>query len=295
MSRIHEALKRAEIELGIGNTMKTSPVSGEPLAAAQKWVAPAAVQITSKPSVLDTVPLDFDRLLAICPHFRWQPRSDANVFETGSDRSGCAEQFRSLRFKLDHLRDSQPLRTLVVTSAAPSEGKTFVVANIAQAVGGQPDRRVLVIDADLRCSTLHKALGAPLAPGLTEYLRGEAEEFKVIQVGEFGSNTNICLIPGGTKVNNPTELLSNGRMKSLLNRVIPAFDWVIIDSPPCLPVADASILADIADGILFVVRAGATSSNLVRKAQQVHKSKLVGVVLNATERKALYRSRQYSY
>jgi receptor protein-tyrosine kinase len=80
-----------------------------------------------------------------------------------------------------------------------------------------------------------------------------------------------------------------------LNRVIPAFDWVIIDSPPCLPVADASILADIADGVLFVVRAGATSSNLVRKAQQVHKSKLVGVVLNAIERKALYRSRQYSY
>lgn len=116
----------------------------------------------------------------------------------------------------------------------------------------------------------------------------------MIQVRDFGPKSSLCLIPGGGKVNNPTELLSNGRMKELLNRVIPAFDWIIIDSPPCVPVADAGILADISDGLLFVVRSGVTPSSLVQKArQELPKSKIVGVLLNAIEGKGAYRNYQY--
>ena len=97
--------------------------------------------------------------------------------------------------------------------------------------------------------------------GIGEYLRGEADELAVIQHGQEG---NLCFIAGGAKVTDPSELLSNGRLKKLLDRVTPVFDWVIIDSPPCLPVADATILANYCDGILLVVRAGSTASEVAQ-------------------------------
>ena len=128
-----------------------------------------------------------------------------------------------------------------------------MTSNLAQAIVRQPDRRALIIDADLRRPRLHVPFDAPLAPGLSDYLRGEADEAAVIQQGQEG---NLCLIPGGAEVTNPSELLSNGRLKKLLDRLTPVFDWIILDSPPCVPVADASILADLCDGVLLVVRAG---------------------------------------
>jgi tyrosine-protein kinase Etk/Wzc len=118
---------------------------------------------------------------------------------------------------------------LLVTSTVPGEGKTFVTSNLAQSIVRQPDRRVLIIDADLRCARLHTHLGAPSSPGLTDYLRGEVDEMAVIQQGQDG---NLFLIAGGVEVTNPSELLLNGRLKKLIDRVAPVFDWVIVDSPP---------------------------------------------------------------
>src|SRR5207253_8539272 len=113
--------------------------------------------------------------------------------------------------------------------SVPAEGKTFVAANLAQSIVRQPDRRVLLIDADLRASSLHLALGAPSTPGLTDYLRGEADEFAIIQ---SGPDKNLCFIPGGNEVSNPSELLLGERMRHLLDVVTPMFDFVILDSPP---------------------------------------------------------------
>jgi capsular exopolysaccharide synthesis family protein len=135
-------------------------------------------------------------------------------------------------------------------------------------------------------------LGAPSAPGLTDYLRGEADEMKVIQHGQEG---NLCFIPGGNEVTNPSELLSNGRLKTLLDRVTPVFDWVILDSPPCLPVADASVLADVVDGVLMVVRAASTPALTAQRAcQEMQGRNVVGVVLNAMDEIAAYGSYYYS-
>jgi non-specific protein-tyrosine kinase len=119
-------------------------------------------------------------------------------------------------------------------------------------------------------------MGAPLAPGLTDYLRGEADEMSVLQHGQDG---NLCLIAGGNEVTNPSELLSNGRLKILLSRLTPVFDWVILDSPPCLPVADATALADLCDGVLLVVRAGSTPSEVARRACQELQGKTIAGVL----------------
>jgi capsular exopolysaccharide synthesis family protein len=125
-----------------------------------------------------------------------------------------------------------------------------------------------------------------MGPGLTDYLRGEADEYAVIQ---HGPDANLCFLPSGRPVSNPSELLSSGRMKKLLDLVTPVFDWVILDSPPALPIHDANILADLCDGALFVVRAGETRYEIAEKGVLEFRGKnLLGVVLNQVDRSEGY-------
>ncbi|MGH9559970.1 MAG: CpsD/CapB family tyrosine-protein kinase [Terracidiphilus sp.] len=302
MSRIHDALKKAEQERTVSGTPEISlPVSQAP-ETEPNWSdqAPIAVAAEEAPlsaagaasSLIAQEYLRFDDLVARCAHPRWQLDPNVNVFSTGSNSRG-AEQFRTLRSRLYQLRNTQPLRTILVTSAVPAEGKTFVASNLAQAIVRQPDRRVLLIDADLRCARLHLPLGAPSSPGLTDYLRGEADEAAVIQCG---SDANLCFIPGGNEVTDPSELLSNGRLSTLLNRVGSVFDWIILDSPPCLPVADSAILADLCDAVLLVVRAGVTPSDIAQRGlQELQNRTIAGVVLNAVEEDHVYGSYYQNY
>jgi capsular exopolysaccharide synthesis family protein len=186
-----------------------------------------------------------------------------------------------------------PLRTILVSSALPAEGKSFVATNLAKAIVKQHERRALLIDADLRWSRLHLSLGAPQTPGLSDYLLGEADEFAVVQRGQFN---NLFFIPGGKVVSNPAELIASERMKELLRKMAPMFDWVILDSPPAVPVADASIMADMCDGVLMVVRSAATPYDMAQKAVQEFKQKhLVGVVLNDVEPREGYSAYYYQY
>jgi protein-tyrosine kinase len=298
MSRIHEALKKAQEErAATGQATEVVALPREQIARVPEQMTSAPVAVAS--AIADHAPgneqaleyLRFDDLRTRCAQPEWHLDPNVNIFFNPASNSHGAEQFRTLRSRLYQLRGSQSLRTLLVTSSVPAEGKTFVVANLAQAIVRQPDRRALIIDADLRCARVHAALGAPLAPGLTDYLRGEVDEMAVIQHGQEG---NLCFIAGGNEVNDPSELLSNGRLKALLERVTPVFDWVILDSPPCLPVADARILADLCDGVLLVVRAGVTPSPMVQRAcQEMQGRNMVGVVLNAVEQSHLYGSYYY--
>ncbi|HXX44120.1 MAG TPA: CpsD/CapB family tyrosine-protein kinase [Candidatus Acidoferrales bacterium] len=295
MSRIHEALKKAEQERASG---RSTDVAAPPPEITRMDETTESVPVDGAPRRVEGVPMNgaagylrFDDLRAHCTQTEWHIDPNVNVFSSSSPSPHGAEQFRTLRSRLYQLRSSQSLRTLVVTSSVPGEGKTFVVANLAQAIVRQPDRRALLVDADLRCARAHSVLGAPPAPGLTDYLRGEADEMDVIQYGQEG---NLCFIPGGNEVTNPSELLSNGRLKTLLERVTPVFDWVILDSPPCLPVADATILADLCDGVLMVVRAGSTPCSTAQRAcQEMHGRNVVGVVLNALKEGHLYGSYYY--
>jgi len=292
MSRIHEALKKAEQERV---TMPMPDVPGPQSVPLESDPAPAEYipaqlnleQRTSVTAARSTTfvegqrTLRFEDLVTNCTRPRWLLDANMNVFSNTDANATGAEQFRTLRSRLYQLRNDQPIRTLLITSTGPGEGKTFVVSNLAQAIVRQPDRRVLLIDADLRRARLHVPFGAPSAPGLAEYLRGEADEASVMQCG---AEDNLFLIPGGDEVANPSELLSNGRLSTLLNRVGPLFDWVLLDSPPCLPVADASILANSCDAVLFVVRAGSTPSEVAQRAmQELQGRHVAGVVLNAIE------------
>jgi protein-tyrosine kinase len=291
MSRIHEALKKAEQERAAVQTGDRVVLSADAAGTLATPPVNPAVSIptngtesvvrSSAMSPVSANYLRFDDLRAHCAHPHWHMDPNVNVFFNSSLSEHGAEQFRTLRSRLYQLRGTQPLRTVLVTSSVQGEGKTFVTNNLAQAIVRQPDRRVLIIDADLRCSRLHIPIGAPSKPGLTDYLRGEADEMGVIQRGQEG---NLCFIPGGNEVTNPSELLSNGKLKTLLDRVTPVFDWVILDSPPCLPVADASVLADLVDGILMIVRAASTPAGTAQRAcQELRGRNLLGVVLNAVE------------
>jgi len=305
MSRIHEALKKAEQERAAQHPSDTTQSLFAPakvVPAPVDPVTPGSAPATTAVDVMTEMPivpppsasgnyLRFDELRARCVKAKWHPDPNMNVFFNSDPATHGAEQFRTLRSRLYQLRGNQTLRTILVTSSIPGEGKTFVANNLAQAIVRQPDRRALVIDADLRRPRLHVPLGAPLAPGLTDYLRGEADELHVIQHGQEG---NLCFMPGGNEVTNPSELLSNGRLKILLDRVTPVFDWVILDSPPCLPVADASVLADLCDGVLLIVRAGSTPCEVAQKAcQELQGRNIIGVVLNAVEKNHLYDSYYY--
>ncbi len=119
------------------------------------------------------------------------------------------------------------------------------------------------------------------------------DEFAVIQNGLEG---NLCFIPGGQQVTNPSELLLNSKMKHLLDTMGEIFDWIIIDSPPALPVHDASMLAGQCDGVLFVVRAGATDSEIAQRVSAEFRDKnLLGVVLNRVDSADTYNNYYYGY
>jgi protein-tyrosine kinase len=309
MSRIHDALKKAEQErAGIRVEENAAASAAEvtlPLSDRSVDAAPlndgsaneaAGIPFSVPVGMRGTEFLRFDDLKKRCAHPEWHFDPNVNVFANPALSEHGAEQFRTLRSRLYQIRTNQRLRTLLVTSSVPGEGKTFVTANLAQAIVRQSDKRALIIDADLRRPRVHSILGAPGSPGLAEYLRGEVDEAAVMQ---FGPEGNICLIPGGNEASNPSELLSNGRMNALLERLAPVFDWIILDSPPCLPVADASILAGICEGVILIVRAGTTPSAAAQRAsQELQGRNVVGVVLNAigdVHQSEYYQSYGYGY
>jgi len=284
MSRIHEALKRAEQERaaqgGHAETLPVQPPMEEmPTVAShvENAVATAAAPATSAmPNFASQ--FTFDTLLARCSQSNWSPDTNTMLFFNADEQMAGTEEFRTLRSRLYQMREKQPLKKVLVTSSLPKEGKTFVAANLAQVMVRQHGRRALLIDADLRAARMHAALGTVSTPGLSEYLLGENDEFGIMQRGAM---ENLFFIPSGRSVSNPAELVANGRLKFLLNRVEQLFDWIIIDSPPAVPVSDASLLSNFCDGVLLVVRSNATPFDIAKKARSEFRDEsLVGVVLN---------------
>jgi capsular exopolysaccharide synthesis family protein len=305
MSRIHEALKRAEQERAAsqGTRSDASPVMDLPTQEANPVTAdvvrppmPAAsVNAPSAPASGHGVPsfssaFTLDTLLARCNQCEWKPDDKTMLFFNQEENALGTEQFRTLRSRLYQMREKTSLKRILVTSALPQEGKSFVSANLAQVLVRQHGRRVLLIDGDLRVARLHSALGTTSSPGLADYLLGESDEFSVMQ---RSSMDNLFFIPCGRTVAHPAELIANGRMKMLMQRVETLFDWIIVDSPPAVPVSDASQLANYCDGVLMVVRSNATPYDTAQRARQEFQGKtMVGVVLNGITRGDTY-SRYY--
>src|SRR5215831_4989234 len=292
MSRIHEALKKAEQERAIAQGGATSGFSATPVAEAPVYEEVDMNPVTPKLGMPDLGgPFSLETLLARCPLTAWNPDLHTMLFMNGNDSAKGTEEYRTLRSRLYHIREKMPLKKLLVTSALPKEGKSFTAANLAQVMVRQHGRRALLIDADLRGPRLHLMLGTNPGPGLSEYLQGKNDEFSVMQRGAV---ENLFFIPSGMTINNPDELVANGRLQMLMQRVEPLFDWIIVDSPPALLVSDASVLAKTCDGVLMVVRSNVTPADVARKArEEFPPESLLGVVLNGTREKPASYERYY--
>ncbi len=303
MSRIHEALKKAEQERAAAQGV-APPGVAPPLAneTAEITLGPpdgsqAAVRDFSGGVPLSVAMPSFsgafslENLLARCSSLPWNPDQRTMLFFNGDEGARGTEEFRTLRSRLYHTREKMPLKKILVTSALPKEGKSFTAANLAQVLVRQHGRRVLLVDADLRAPRLHMMLGTNSSPGLSDYLQGGSDEISIMQRGPMES---LFFIPCGAEISDPSELVANGRLQLLLQRVEALFDWIIIDSPPAVPVSDASVLAKACDGVLLVVRSNSTPVDMARRARQEFPDQaLVGVVLNGTENQAVPYTRYY--
>src|SRR5271166_1912140 len=232
MSRIHEALKRAEQEAASkGNGANAANASDS---AAAPPPAPGISVVDRHPGasrVAPPAPITMDALLA-CAQAEWSPDPQTMLFFNADEKTCGTEQFRTLRSRLYQLREEEPLKKILITSALPKEGKSFVAANLAQAIVRQHGRRALLIDADLRAARLHIALGTKAKPGLSEDLSDEAQVLNIIQRGPMDG---LFFIPSGRETTNPAELLAGDHFRSLLEQLEALFDWIIIDSPPAVP------------------------------------------------------------
>jgi protein-tyrosine kinase len=295
MSRIHDALKQAEQERAASLAVET-PTARPERSSPAPHTGQNAEEISARKSYPgqgghEPGPVISDGILGACRTAVWRPDQRALLFCRPDQRPLGAEEFRTLRTRLTQMREKLPLQAILVTSALPGEGKTFVAANLAQSFAQQSGRRVLLLDGDLRLSRLHTLFGTAAAPGLSDFLRGDIDVSSVLQRGEPES---LFFIPGGKPPSDPIELLGNGRLKNLLHRLAPLFDWIVLDSPPCVPLSDASLLADLCDGVLMVVKAGKTPFDAAQKGRkQFEQRHLLGVVLNHVAPQAAYSAYYY--
>ncbi len=195
-------------------------------------------------------------------------------------RSGAAEAYRTLRSSVEFTSVDAPIRTVLVTSAAPGEGKTVTAANLA-VVFAQAGRKVLLVDADLRKPGVHTMFNLGNARGLTTMLRGDA--VRPDAVTQATEEDNLRVLTTGPLPPNPAELLGSHRMQAVVGLLKESADLVIFDSPPLQAVTDSALLSAFADGTLLVVDAGRSRGRAVRSASELlvrAGANVLGVVLN---------------
>ncbi len=287
MSRIHEALQKAYRER---MSLPASRLNGfhEPMTASvleePPFVAPEA------------------SLEGIARH-PWKPAILS--LPTLADRGAGVEQFRSLRSRIYQSHYEAPMKTILIASGMPSEGKSFVAANLAVSLARNSVNNILLIDGDMRRPTLHNLLGASDSPGLSDYLEGSLGVMDVMQrdsnlevADGAGVNgiSNLTFIPSGKAKDNSSELVANHRIEVLIAAVSSHFDWILIDSPPALAVTDAIDLGRAADAVLLVARGASTPYEVARRTQAAFsKSRILGFVLNDVKNAPHKGSYSYNY
>jgi len=192
------------------------------------------------------------------------------------------EQYRVLYTKLQHIASEGRLKVVAVTSSVKNEGKSVTSLNLAFVIAREFKKKVLLIECDLRKpSMLSSQIGREGAMGLSDVVSGKASANETVCRVE---DTSLHLLTSGTSMKNPSEIIDSPRLKELLEKFRTEFDYVIIDTPPILPLMDMNILARLADGVILVVRAGRTPKKIVLNAvQSVSGARFIGAVLNGAD------------
>lgn len=206
-------------------------------------------------------------------------------------KSPISEQYRTLRTNIQFTEIDQDIRSIMVTSAGPGEGKSTTIANLA-VVFAQQGKRVLLVDADLRKPTVHYTFKASNLYGLTNVL---SKSKTLDEVTIKTDVENLDVVTSGPIPPNPAELLSSRAMVNFLSTVEDQYDVILFDAPPVLAVTDAQILANLCQGSLLVISSGIAEIEMVVKAKELltgAKGKLLGAVLN---NKQMEKSNYYYY
>jgi capsular exopolysaccharide synthesis family protein len=282
MSRIFDALQRAGVE--------QSGVEYQDVASMVKVLENPTRPVSDALETPDQVPTPVLQTLAEAPA---QESADAAlakfpalevsvaplsrlVFLT-EPQSIAVEKFRFLGVRLRQLRQSRPLKTILITSTIPEEGKSLISANLAGVLARKKEK-VLLIEGDLRRPVLAKQFGLGKLPGLVEWFQKGLQPANIYRL----VGPDFWLMPGGDPPANPLELMQSGKLSQLMRQLAHFFDWIVVDSPPLLPLADTTLWARLTDGVLLVAREGVTQKQQLERGLEIlKKSELLGVVLNS--------------
>jgi capsular exopolysaccharide synthesis family protein len=192
----------------------------------------------------------------------------------------AAEKFRFLAVRLRQMQQKRALKRVLITSSVPQEGKSTVAANLACTLARRARQRTLLLDGDLRRPSLTNIFGLGKIPGLCEWLQGDSGPAdSIYHLEEAG----LWILPAGSTPRNALELMQSGRLSALMDQLTAWFDWIVIDTPPVLPLADTSVWMRLADGVLLVARQGTSEKRQMQRGLEVvDRSKLIGALLNCS-------------
>jgi len=286
MSNIFDALQRSEAENG-GSGGAGLAVATELLRSAEQKMRESVLNVEKRPSAEVETFQTFETQspsravegLEQCPVLAVSIGEESHLVSVAKEGSLGAEKFRFLAVRLRQFRHNRPLKKVLITSTIPQEGKSTVAANLACTLARRRQHKTLLLEGDLRRPTLARQFGVGKVPGLCEWLGGQTETFNIYQLQNLG----LWMLPAGTAPQNPLELMQSGKLSMLMEQLESWFDWIIIDSPPVLPLADTSLWSRLADGVLLVTRKGTTEKQqLKRGLDAIEKSKLLGALVNSS-------------
>ncbi len=204
------------------------------------------------------------------------------LFSMEDDYPIVAEQYRILSTKLEQISHKQSIKSFAVTSAVLGEGKSTTSLNLSYILSKEFRRKVILVECDLRAPSITpQCLDIEMECNLANVIRGKIGLERAISRFE---DSNLYLLPAGEKIKNPSNLLSDKRLQAIINDLKTEFDYVIVDAPPILPLADINLLVKVVDGLLLVVKAGKTPKDIVSRAvDTISREQIVGVVLNSAE------------
>lgn len=295
MSRIDEALKRAA---GGDVAVRNSPELSEPVVRLvdessldryPRESRAAAEQRPARPQLSSAKPIAAPRTGGRGQLAPTNTAFEGKLIVSGQTSHIAVEQYRRLAATLHGVQTERGLKTLMVTSTVPEEGKTLTITNLALTLSESYKRRVLLIDADLRRPSIHHVFGLPNLTGLTEGLRAESGHLPVLEVSPW-----LSVVTAGHPDANPMAKLTSSRMQALIQEASAAFDWVLLDAPPVGLMPDAGLLARLTDAVVFVIAAGTTPYALVNRAvADLGRDCIIGTVLNRVEDHAMLTGGYY--
>jgi capsular exopolysaccharide synthesis family protein len=290
MSRIHQAIRKAEQEGKAEHPLEEKKSNPRILEIKQQLAHEHTVKVAEEPGVED-VSITEKGDLAITKESYFEISHDSKLVPLYQSKAIASEQYRNLKAKLYQMRETQQLKSLLVTSVASGDGKTLTSVNLALTIAQEIDQKVLLVDADLRKPSVGDLLGLKFPKGLADLLLGEINPTEIIYKSKVD---NLLVVPGGQVPENPAELLNTQKMRDFVAMMEEQYDWVIFDSPPFGTLADAELISALVDGLLLVVRASKTATNLIAKSLVNLKAKnLLGVIFNSVPK--LDESHYYHY